>query len=160
MEGSHSILLIPHPEFNPYAAWPRATGSAFHYSSPANSAFKAEPRAVHLLQQLNQFCFLLADQPLTWSLPLLEVMEGEWPNPQATGDEEGKKRSHCSHNYSLTNPTHKGFSHVITLRITTPCLLSVPALCNAGSGTSYHCQREWAYTARKNPSVLENNTLL
>lgn len=112
MEGSHSIPLIPHPEFNPYAAWPRATGSAFHYSSPANSAFKAEPRAVHLLQQLNQFCFLLADWPLTWSLPLLEVMEGEWPNPQATGDEEGKKRSHCSHNYSLTNPTHKGFSHV------------------------------------------------
>lgn len=77
MEGCHSILLIPHPEFNPYAAWPRATVSAFHYSSPSNSAFKAEPRVVCLLQQWKQFCFLLAHQPLTWSLLLLEVMEND-----------------------------------------------------------------------------------
>lgn len=76
MEGSHSILLIPHPEFNPHAAWPRATVSAFHYSSPSNSAFKAEPRRARLLQQWKQSCFLLAEQPLTWSLLLLEVMEG------------------------------------------------------------------------------------
>lgn len=86
--------------------------------------------------------------------------DGEWPNPQATGDEEGIKMPHYSHNYSLTNPIHKGFSHVMTLRITTLCLLSVPEHCNAGSGTSNHCQREWVYPARKNPSVLENNTLL
>lgn len=61
MEGSHSILLIPHPEFNPHAAWPRATVSAFHYSSPSNSAFKAVPKAVHLLQQWKQSCLLLAE---------------------------------------------------------------------------------------------------
>lgn len=139
MEGSHSILLIPHPEFNPHTAWPRATVSAFHYSSPSNSAFKAEPRAAHLLQQWKQSFLLL---PLTWSLLLLEVMEGEWPNPQAIGDEEGIKMPHYSQNYSFTNPTHKGLIHVMTSGIITPCLLSVPIFYNTGRGTSYHCQRE------------------
>lgn len=63
-------------------------------------------------------------------------------NPQATGDEEGINLPHYSHNYSLTNLTHKELSHVMTPGIITPCLLSVPVFYVMGSVTSYRCQRE------------------
>lgn len=76
MEGSHSILLIQHPEFNPHAAWPRATVSAFHYLSPSNSAFKAEPRTA-FASAMEAVLPPAGRAVPQWSLMLLEVMEGE-----------------------------------------------------------------------------------